>query len=101
MSTGGILISIAVAAFVALQAAKAGAEMRIVVPVAAAAAGVMAGFWALAMGTLFPRPDLWETLPLDVLLNAVVAAIGGAGFVFAGTRLIEKIRKFREKYPDR
>ncbi|MEL6336912.1 MAG: hypothetical protein AAFQ88_09760 [Pseudomonadota bacterium] len=98
---GGILVSIAVAALVALQAASAGAAMRIVVPVAAGMAGIMSAFWTLAIETLFPKPDLWSVLPGLMVQNGVIAALGGAGFVYAAARLIAKIREFKDKYPDR
>lgn len=101
MATSGILISIAVAAFVALQAATVGAAMRIVVPAGAAIAGVMAAFWTLAVETLFPRPDLWDVLPGAMLQSAATAVVGGGLFVYASARLITKIRTFKEKYPDR
>lgn len=97
----GILVSIALASFVAVQAAAAGASYRIVIPVAAGMAGVMAAFWALAIGTLFPSPDMWDRVPWEMGKNFVLAAVGGALFTGGSARLMGKIAAFRKKYPER
>ena len=97
----GILVSIALASFVAVQAAAAGAPYRIVIPVAAGIAGVMAAIWALAIETLFPTPDLWDRVPWEMGKNFVLAAVGGAFFTGATARLMGKIVAFKRKYPER
>ncbi|MEO0819026.1 MAG: hypothetical protein AAF074_01245 [Pseudomonadota bacterium] len=97
----GILVSIAIASFIAVQAAKAGADRRITVPVAAVAAGFMAAFWALAIETLFPAPDLWERVPVEMAKSFAFAAIGAGLLTLATGNLIGKITRFKEKYPER
>lgn len=97
----GILVSIAVASFVALQASWAGASQKIVLPAAAIAAGLMAAFWALAIQTLFPSPDIWSRVPLAMAENFAIAAVGAVLFTASAASLMHKIARFKEKYPDR
>ncbi|MEO0426430.1 MAG: hypothetical protein AAF160_03205 [Pseudomonadota bacterium] len=97
----GVLVSIAVASFVAAQAAGAGGAMRLVLPLAAGMSAVLSAFWTLAIETLFPHPDFWANLLETVAVNAVLAAIGAAAFTFATGNLITKISAFKKKYPDR
>ncbi|MEL6768027.1 MAG: hypothetical protein AAFP17_12670 [Pseudomonadota bacterium] len=97
----GVLVSIAVATFVAAQAAGAGGSMRLVLPLAAGMAGVMAAFWALAIETLFPHENFWATVLEAMAVNFVLAAVGAAAFTFAAGSLIAKIIAYKTKYPDR
>ncbi|MGF1554302.1 MAG: hypothetical protein ACFBWO_17635 [Paracoccaceae bacterium] len=97
----GILVSIAVASVIALQASWAGADRRIVLGAAAIASGMMAAFWALAIETLFPGPDLLSRVPIAMATNFAFAALGGAAFTAAAGSLIHKIARYKEKYPDR
>ncbi|MEL6575671.1 MAG: hypothetical protein AAFU72_09485 [Pseudomonadota bacterium] len=97
----GVLVSIAVATFVAAQAAGAGASLRLVLPLAAGMAGIMAAFWSLAIETLFPKPDFWAAVLEAMAVNFVLAAFGAAAFTFAAGNLISKIIAFKTKYPDR
>ncbi|MEM7498608.1 MAG: hypothetical protein AAF371_11525 [Pseudomonadota bacterium] len=97
----GVLVSIAVASFIAAQASGAGAPLRIVLPAAAGVAGVLAAFWAMAIETLFPHPDFWAHVLEAMAVNFVLAAMGAAAFTFATGNLIAKIAAYKQKYPDR
>ncbi|MEM6972121.1 MAG: hypothetical protein AAF577_04885 [Pseudomonadota bacterium] len=97
----GILVSIAIACFVAVQATNAGAPSRITIPAAAIAAAVMAALWAMAIETLFPSPDYWSRVMSQVGISFVAAGIGGAAFTWAAGNLMTKITAFKEKYPER
>lgn len=97
----GVLIAVAAASFIALQASAVGAPRRIVVPAAAVAAGVMAAFWALAIETLFPGPNLWQRVPREMAENFALGAVFAALFVAGAGGLIAKIKAFKEKYPER
>ncbi|MEM6680088.1 MAG: hypothetical protein AAF675_19680 [Pseudomonadota bacterium] len=97
----GILVSIALASYIALQAASAGANQRIVLPVAGGLAAVMAAFWSLAVETLFPKPDFWSHVLQQMATSFVAAGVGALLFVFAARRLMDKIAAFKKKYPER
>lgn len=97
----GILISITVASFIALQASWAGAPRKIVLAAAGVAAGFMAAFWALAMQTLFPTPDLWTRVPRAMVESFALAGLGAVLFTASAASLIQKITRFKEKYPER
>ncbi|MEM6944869.1 MAG: hypothetical protein AAF416_08570 [Pseudomonadota bacterium] len=96
----GVLISVAVASYIALQAARAGAALTTVVPAAAGVAGILAAFWTLAVETLFPKPDFWGHVLESMGVNFAAAVIGAACFTWAAGRLIGKITDFKEKHPN-
>ena len=99
--TAGILVSIATACFVTVQASAAGAGKMIATIAAAVMAAVMAAIWVLAIDTLFAAPDLWERLPGRLAQAAGFAALGAAAFTWGAGDLIAKITAFKKKYPDR
>ncbi|MEM6487024.1 MAG: hypothetical protein AAF677_01945 [Pseudomonadota bacterium] len=97
----GIVVSVAVASFVSLQAAMAGASRRITIPAAAGMAGIMGAFWALAVSTLTARDNFWQSVLSDMAVSFIAAGIGAAALVYASDQLITKIVAFKAKYPDR